>query len=467
MDKFYNIKMFDLDSNKILLDGNNIMNIWILEKNHFKDIKTIKHNKYVYSEEEIKVLINKGIKLNFSPYFEEKNIFNENWVKIYLSMTYDCNLACDYCFAKDFHSADKTNRNINIDLVEQVFKLLIDNYPNLDKISIDFYGGEPLLCYEAIKKTIKLSNTFAKSHNLKFNFSVNTNGLLLDKEKIRYFIDHDVTVIISCDGPKAEHNYSRMKDGSDEEHKKLLEKIKMYTEALKNEFKDDKRLLVINSTLKKEGPFISEIANFFMAKGIKHFMYGPIIGTIENEHAFRGNDFVKMESKYEELYVQAVEDIKKGLFYKKLNSHYFRFKDRLLMMISGNYSSFKLYPGCRAGKQHFTISPDGSIFLCPVLQYKKFELGKVQTGFNYSKIKQFNEFNVVQDDNCKYCWNKYFCGGSCFAMNYFNQGNINKHDIGYCELDKFITEKAINLFYKIVKSEDRSFHDYIIANYLQ
>ncbi len=172
--------------------------------------------------------------------------------------------------------------------------------------------------------------------------------------------------------------------------------------------------------------------------------------------SFKGQDYIDMIEKYEVFFQEAVSDIKNGIFQTKLNTHYHRFKTRILKIISRDPSNYYLYPGCQAGRKHFTISPDGRIYLCPVLQFDQFDK-------NY--LKTLENASVNRLDDCKYCWNKHFCGGGCYAMNYFLNEDITKHDRGFCELDKFLTEKSIYLLYEIINSNKRTFHEYILSNF--
>ena len=72
-----------------------------------------------------------------------------------LILTYACNLNCTYCFEK-FKSND-SSKMMSLDIAKQVIRQeirYIEQTGNFDGLSINLFGGEPLLCFELIKSFI-------------------------------------------------------------------------------------------------------------------------------------------------------------------------------------------------------------------------------------------------------------------------------------------------------------------------
>ncbi len=101
---------------------------------------------------------------------------------------------------------------------------------------------------------------------------MNTNGFLLDEEKINYLIDHKVTVLVSCDGPEPEHNNNRFNQTANE-HTLLLQNIKKYLNILKLKEKENSRLLVVNATVKNDDVPFKNICDFFVEMGVKNLTF--------------------------------------------------------------------------------------------------------------------------------------------------------------------------------------------------
>ena len=91
----------------------------------------------------------------------------------------DCNLNCGYCYEADFrgghYMSDKT-----ADLLVET--LLRDRITRGYDVSIAFYGGEPLLSLELIRRISVPLLQGARSNGVKYGFTLVTNGTLLNRE---------------------------------------------------------------------------------------------------------------------------------------------------------------------------------------------------------------------------------------------------------------------------------------------
>lgn len=65
---------------------------------------------------------------------------------------------------------------------------------------LNFYGGEPLLRFPLIKKTVALVNLKSRKLAKRVRYSLTTNGSLLDGEIIRFLNQHKFSVELSFDG---------------------------------------------------------------------------------------------------------------------------------------------------------------------------------------------------------------------------------------------------------------------------
>ena len=110
----------------------------------------------------------------------KKEFFNA----IVLPISDKCNLNCPYCFAQtngSFKFKSFTKQDI-----EQTIKFVVSKNENKEQqISIIFFGGEPLLNLEIIKFTI--DHCKKEYSNIKFNFSITTNGTIITDEIIKIF----------------------------------------------------------------------------------------------------------------------------------------------------------------------------------------------------------------------------------------------------------------------------------------
>ena len=65
---------------------------------------------------------------------------------------------------------------------------------------IDFYGGEPLLAFAEIRRTVEQIEGLPKKRSIKTHYSLTTNGSLLNDEILDFLEDHEFSVLLSFDG---------------------------------------------------------------------------------------------------------------------------------------------------------------------------------------------------------------------------------------------------------------------------
>ena len=93
--------------------------------------------------------------------------------------------------------------------IEKVFDFFL---PFLtDRYDLNFYGGEPLLCFELINQTISFLNERNTDFDKTAQYSITTNGSMITEDIIRFLEKHKFSVIYSFDG--LAQNIQR-KDGS-------------------------------------------------------------------------------------------------------------------------------------------------------------------------------------------------------------------------------------------------------------
>lgn len=93
-----------------------------------------------------------------------------------LYLTTDCNLRCEYCYESNNRKELKTP--LKLDLVS-AYKQMQEAYSNKNEgNTIVLFGGEPLLEYNLMQQIFKIN--LVKFNNW-FCFTINTNGLLLNK----------------------------------------------------------------------------------------------------------------------------------------------------------------------------------------------------------------------------------------------------------------------------------------------
>jgi His-Xaa-Ser system radical SAM maturase HxsB len=149
------------------------------------------------------------------------NLFTDTSLHIAV-VTKRCNLRCNYCHAQGGASSE----DMSIETATRVLQYLFDVRNN--SVTLEFQGGEPLLNWPVVE--------FMTEHARKFNtlgkdlsIVLVTNMLLMDDEKMRFLVDHDVDVCASLDGPADIHDKNKTYADGQGTHAQVVEKIEHFS----------------------------------------------------------------------------------------------------------------------------------------------------------------------------------------------------------------------------------------------
>ena len=141
----------------------------------------------------------------------------ENFKHIVILTTLDCNAKCYYCYEKD----QLCNRNLYLteEIADKLIEKIIKN--NKEKISIGWFGGEPLVN----KKIITYISQKLKDNNIDFTSSMISNGLLFDENTIKQAVElwNLKNIQITFDG--TEEIYERIKQVEKGSYEKLIKNV--------------------------------------------------------------------------------------------------------------------------------------------------------------------------------------------------------------------------------------------------
>ena len=140
--------------------------------------------------------------LKFNRYSEEEN----RRLIISIIVTQNCNLNCSYCYEK---KSERNNGQINLNVVQDTITYYMERDDGHEKVSIEFFGGEPLLAFPLIKEIVEWF--YSRSWRKKAFFGIQTNGALLTNKMKEWLAKYSkkITVGFSLDGCKEAHDLNR------------------------------------------------------------------------------------------------------------------------------------------------------------------------------------------------------------------------------------------------------------------
>lgn len=120
---------------------------------------------------------------------------------VYLLLGSACNMTCRHCSQtpiKNTLNLSPCGGNLSQDVIDFIVKWSNLPWKYSNQRRLYFWGGEPLLFWETIKKSILL---FEELGILNISYRIFSNGLLLDDEIAEFCNEHNVWFIMSHDAP--------------------------------------------------------------------------------------------------------------------------------------------------------------------------------------------------------------------------------------------------------------------------
>lgn len=124
-----------------------------------------------------------------------------------LVLNLDCNLACPYCYEDTFRGRLYMKESTAAQFVEMVIG---EHIAKGREVSVDFYGGEPLLSVPLLKSIASRLRDATQKQGSAFSFFLFTNGTLLTKSLVEELLPLGLTgALITLDGTRETHNRQR------------------------------------------------------------------------------------------------------------------------------------------------------------------------------------------------------------------------------------------------------------------
>jgi len=386
----------------------------------------------IESYEEIKELEKEGLLFSEKVDTSQIRYNQQNIVKaLCLHVSHDCNLRCKYCFASqgDF----KGERSLmSLEVGKRALEFLIENSGNRRNLEVDFFGGEPLMNFDVVKELVYYGRELEKNYNKHFRFTITTNGVLLDDDKMDFINEHMDNVVLSLDGRKSVNDTMRKTVNGQGSYDIIVSKFK----ELINRRKD--KDYYIRGTFTSYNLDFSQDALHFYNEGFKKISIEPVVTSPEMDYALKEEHIEDILNEYDKFSKEYIE-------IKKVDKEFLFF--HFMIDLNQGPCLAKRSIGCGAGSEYMAVTPTGELYPChQFVGNEKFKLGDVFRGVSNLTIRdEFKNANVYNKKDCNDCWAKFYCSGGCHANNYnMNNDIMEPYKVG-CEMEKKRIECAISI----------------------
>ncbi len=348
-----------------------------------------------------------------------------------LNIAHDCNLRCKYCFAStgDFGTGRKM---MTFETGKRAIDFLIEKSEDRENLELDFFGGEPLMNFDTVKQIVEYARSHEKECGKRFRFTITTNGLLLDDDKIDFINKEMSNVVLSIDGRKETNDNVRIRVDGSGCYDSILPKFKKLVEQ-----RGDKEYYVRGTFTKYNIDFCEDVFSLYN-EGFDQISVEPVVCGSENPYALTEKELSEIFKEYERLAERILENEEKG---EKFNFFHF------MLDLDQGPCAIKRLRGCGCGNEYVAVTPDGDIFPChQFVGIDEFKMGNLYDGtFNQDMKSDFAAAHVYTKPECRECWAKFYCSGGCNANNYMYAGDVHNAHRFSCQIEKKRLECAIML----------------------
>lgn len=316
-----------------------------------------------------------------------------------------CNLNCSYCFYADVmdnrsvHNRGMMKTDVMISLIDRAL-----DYAE-HQMTFMFQGGEPTLIgidfYEAFVKYVNEK----KSTELQVNYSLQTNGILIDDTYAAFFAKNNFLIGVSLDGPKDIHDMNRKDAKQDGSYKQVMKTITL----LRKHKVDFNILSVVNKAVAKHP---AKVYQFFMKEGFRFLQFIPCLDELGKPRG--SNPYALLPADYATFLCKLFD-----LWYKDfIRGHRVSIRtfDNILSILMGNPpESCDMVGVCST---NLVIEADGTAYPCDFYVLDEWQVGNINDDtievLSHSETaKAFVEKSYVRDEKCENCPYLPICRGGC------------------------------------------------------
>lgn len=338
-----------------------------------------------------------------------------------LMVCQECNLRCSYCFgeAGEYNDKGKMTYEVGVKAIEFGFE---NN--RQDTLSIVFFGGEPLLQFELIKRWVTFSNEEAKKRKNKVSFAITTNATLVTDEVAEFFKVNHFSVTVSIDGDKEDNDKNRFYNSKYGAYDNILKGVRKMQKHGVN--------VAARGTVTSRNINMMKNWNHLNNLGFKSVHFAPAVNLMGKDDlpSYRAEDkrmvdyFFKCLKKKDYKSMEKMHNIEN--YFRRIHNGGMRFTC------------------CGAYVRMIAVDIKGDIYPCHrFVAMKEMCIGNIYEGWVQSKCEGLRENLWLSSSSCASCWAINLCGGGCPFENYSETKSICDPNPFVCSANKELLEYII------------------------
>lgn len=306
---------------------------------------------------------------------------------LYLDFSNKCNLKCAYCFVqrKEIYQSEVSR---SIDFINN---FIMRNKHNFNEFIIDFCCfGEPSLFFKEFRIINEYIQQLSRELKKVVKLTFTTNGIILSKEMIKYFIKYKIQFGLSLDGDMRLHNQNRFNT-----YREIMDNLTFYREESKS---PTLKYLWVSTVINKAPEDFVNILRHHVDLGFRAVIIKP------SRQLECQKEISSLKDSYWRLTEYFIEKYREGDI--KYLSAILNASDYFGKYIRSLIRNERILWRCGAGRQLFLMTHNGCI--TPCLQFHgdfSIKLG------DYNQDIDMDKMLSLEKTQCKTCWAQTLCGG--------------------------------------------------------
>lgn len=365
-------------------------------------------------------------------------------VSITLFLTQSCNLRCIYCYGDGGEYG--TGGSMDDKTAFQAVDWLIEQSREMKSIHIGFFGGEPFLKFPLMKAVVEYAKKRASETGKTVDFNCNTNATLLDDEQIAFIKEHNLSILISIDGPQEIQDAQRPYANGKGSYDSVVPKIKKLLDVLPKT--PAHAVMVGNTDPQRVKDALQDI-------GFTEISFLPASQSLFN------NEPAKQKSTRDtQTLLQTLEeDAEMWLHLTKIRDSEaltkLKTRSGLIRGLNSLLHNSKKLHACGAGLGLVGISVSGDVYLCHrFVGRDEYKLGSI-FGKELSR-EEYQKSPTTENEQCALCFARYYCAGGCKHDNVASCGSITVPSEDMCRLRRRELELVASITSRL-DPEDQAF----------
>lgn len=374
---------------------------------------------------------------------------------VFLNLTNACNLKCRYCFVAQSPSY------MSFDVAKDAADFVARNAKiQGDTPSINFFGGEPTLCWDSI---IRPLTEYIRAKYQKFGLSMTSNCLLLDAERVQFLRDNNVNLLFSIDGDKETQDYNRPCANGESSFDILKDKIPLILSHYPG--------MTFRATIiPKTAEYTFKNIMFAINSGFKSMFF--VVNAYETWDPESRAILQNNMRLYSDYFIDCFRSGRRPPEFSSLSQSFSRI---LRINSAARTSTSPLF--CRAlacdrcglgSKNYAAIDTDGVVFTCQELvsnlkERAPFYIGDIYSGINddlRQKIIDLYNSRACYGEHCSSCKLNYICDGRCIADNHLISGDMHRVPEASCWWANVLLDEATYIMNVLAAEKNEAFLQY-------